>query len=124
MNKPGRAVGAIVGALLGVMVALVPSAAQAYVPGSAVAQKPTYNTTLWGVYYSCSYAGWAAVPKYWNCDLRDPEGHQLAHHGGTFSSSGKLTSNYSYLTPNVILCTRANAGYSDGSGSDSDTRCN
>jgi opacity protein-like surface antigen len=75
---------------------------------SANAQAPTYDAANWVKVYSCSYAGWPFnVRKDWVCDLRTVDLVRVVGQSGTFTSTGKLTSNYSFKSNNVPYCTYA-----------------
>lgn len=97
-----------------------------YNPGSAVAFKPTYNTTLGGYQFKCAYAGWVQVTVNWSCDLTAPAlGLTLSHKTGSFSSGSANPGPWFYAKSYGVtkVCTVAYASYANGSSDASSTAC-
>lgn len=97
--------------------------AAAYVAGSAVAGSWSYDYTIGGPVFRCTYSGWAYVDVNFTCRLRDVRGYTVARRDGTFNDGYHRTPLLSFRGPKGYYCVYAAASYANGSDSDSDTNC-
>lgn len=101
------------------------SASPQYNPGNASAFAPYYNSSVALWQYHCVFNGWVHVTTNWTCYVYDKtSGSTVSQHTGSFSNGSYTTPTYYFKKVRTSnLCTVAEAGYFDGSASDSNEKC-